>query len=63
MRIEKLSEPNQRTQGRPSAPETDTPGPRKLTFQENVILTIKVLVGFAVLGGAIWGINVWKSAR
>jgi hypothetical protein len=36
--------------------------PRKLSFAENVILTIKVLVGFGVLGAALWGISVWKSA-
>ncbi len=36
--------------------------PRKMTAAENAILTIKVLVGFALLGGVIWAIDVWKTA-
>lgn len=35
--------------------------PRKMTFAENMILTIKVLAGFGVLGAALWGIQVWKG--
>lgn len=35
--------------------------PRKLTFAENAILTVKVLVGAALLMGALWGINAWIS--
>jgi len=35
--------------------------PRKLTVAENVILTIKVLVGFGLLGAALWGLTVWKA--
>ena len=37
-------------------------GPRKMTFAENVILTIKVLAGFGLLGAALWGISFWKAA-
>ena len=37
--------------------------PRKLTFAENAILTIKVLAGFGLLGAALWGINLWTSAE
>ena len=44
------------------AGDTDANGPRKMTFAENVILTIKVLTGFGLLGAALWGISVWKSA-
>lgn len=36
--------------------------PRKLTFAENAVLTIKVLAGAALLLGAIWGINTWTAA-
>ena len=60
MRIEKLPEPEQGAQSQSS--ELESNGPRKPTLLENAILTIKILVGFAVLGAAIWGINVWKSA-
>jgi hypothetical protein len=35
--------------------------PRQLTFSENLILTIKVLVGFGLLGAALWGISVLKT--
>ena len=43
--------------------EPEAHSPRKMTFAENVALTIKLLVGFALLGGALWGINLWKEAR
>ena len=36
--------------------------PRKMTLAENLILTVKVLVGFGLMGAALWGISVWKSA-
>jgi O-antigen/teichoic acid export membrane protein len=34
----------------------------KLTFRENVIATIKVLLGFGLLGAALWVVDLWKSA-
>ena len=37
--------------------------PRKLTFRENVLLTLKLLVGFGILGALIWGIDLWKSMK
>ena len=37
--------------------------PRKLTFAENVLLTLKLLVGFGLLGALIWGIDLWKSVK
>ena len=37
--------------------------PRKLTLAENVMLTIKVLVGFGLLGAALWGVSLWKSGN
>jgi hypothetical protein len=43
--------------------ETKTVAPRKMTLAENVILTVKVLAGFAVLGAVLWGMNLWTSAR
>ena len=42
---------------------TDAHAPRKLTFAENVVLTIKVLGGFGVLGAALWGISLWTSPQ
>jgi hypothetical protein len=36
---------------------------RKLTFAENVLLTLKILLGFAILGALIWGIDLWKSMK
>ena len=41
----------------------DTYAPRRLTFAENVILTIKVLSGFGLLGAALWGIDLWTAAK
>ena len=35
----------------------------KVTFAENVIVTIKILGGFALLGTALWGIELWISAN
>jgi len=37
--------------------------PRKMTFGENVILTIKVLLGFGLLGATLCGINLWTAAK
>jgi hypothetical protein len=45
----------------PSA--TDTQARRKLTLAENVILTIKVLAGFGLVGAALWAISLWKAVR
>ena len=42
---------------------TEVYAPRKMTFAENVILTIKVLAGFGLLGAALWGISLWKAVR
>jgi len=46
--------------------EIDTAGAhaaRKLTFAQNAMLTLKVLVGFGLLGIALWGINLWTAAK
>jgi hypothetical protein len=37
--------------------------PRKLTFSENVVLTLKLLAILGCLGAAIWGIEIWTAAR
>lgn len=37
--------------------------PRRMTFAENAMLTVKVLAGFGLLGAALWVINLWKSAQ
>jgi hypothetical protein len=42
---------------------TDEHAPRKMTFTQNAILTIKVLVGFGLLGAALWGINIWTAPK
>jgi len=48
----------------PQVETTVTPdprAPRTMSVRENVLLTIKVLVGFGLLGAALWGLSVWKS--
>ncbi|HEY1341385.1 MAG TPA: hypothetical protein VGF59_27935 [Bryobacteraceae bacterium] len=42
---------------------TDAHAPRKLTFAQNVILTIKVLAGFGLLGVALWAVKLWTAAE
>ena len=42
---------------------TEMTAPRKMTFGENAVLTVKVLAAFGLLGAAIWGIDVWTAAR
>ena len=42
---------------------TDANASRRMTFAENVILTIKVLAGFGLVGAALWGISLWKAMR
>ena len=37
--------------------------PRRLTFAENAILTIKVLAVGGLLFALLWGLNVWTSAQ
>ena len=39
----------------------DPHAPRKLTFRENAILTIKVLAIAGLLIAALWGISLWNS--
>ena len=36
--------------------------PRKLTFAENVILTMKVLAIAGLLIATLWGMNLWTTA-
>jgi len=36
---------------------------RPMTFRENVVLTIKVLTGFGLLGAALWGLELWTAAQ
>ena len=36
---------------------------RKVTFAENAIVMIMILAGFALLGAALWGFDVWRSAN
>jgi len=37
--------------------------PRKLSLTENVVLTIKVLGGIAILLAGLWGINNWTATN
>ena len=66
MRIRTGNKPGQRDEtGSPEAEGTgsaDAHVARKPTFGENVILTIKVLAGFGLLGLVLWGIEVWMAA-
>jgi hypothetical protein len=43
--------------------EADNHQPGKLTFVENAILTIKLLGLLALIGVALWGINLWTAAK
>ena len=43
--------------------ETQSHAPRKMTFAENASLTIKILGCFGLLGAALWGMSVLKSAQ
>ncbi|HWB84555.1 MAG TPA: hypothetical protein VG675_10475 [Bryobacteraceae bacterium] len=36
--------------------------PRKATFKENIALTVKILLGFGVLGAVLWAIELLTSA-
>jgi len=37
--------------------------PRKMTFTENVILTIKVLAVAGFIMASLWGVNQWTSPK
>ena len=39
----------------------DRAQPRNMTFAQNSILTIKLLGGLGLLGGALWAIELWMS--
>ena len=41
----------------------ETFAPRKMSLLENVVLTIKILSGFGVLGAALWGISLWTAVK
>ena len=52
------------------APESETSSaindahaPRPMAFGETMILTMKVLAAFGVLGAALWGIDLLKAVR
>jgi hypothetical protein len=50
----------------PSAAEMESANehmPRKMTYAENAILTVKVLAGFGLLGAALWGASLLTSGR
>jgi len=46
-------------EGKTLVNETGTPG--KMTFLQNVVLTVKVLAVLGAIGMAIWGIKLWKG--
>jgi hypothetical protein len=46
-----------------TADDSDAYSPRKMTFAETVILTIKLLAGFGLLGAALWGVSLWTLAK
>ncbi len=45
-----------------TAPEPSY-APRKMSFAENAIMTIKLLAGFALIGAVLWGISVWTAVK
>ena len=42
---------------------TELNSPRKPTAAENVIMTIKILVGFGLIGAALWAMNLWVAPQ
>lgn len=43
--------------------EVDQPASRPLTFTENLVLTLKVLCGMALVGAALWAATLWTAAK
>ncbi len=41
----------------------DDYAPRKMTAADNVVLTIKLLLGFTLVGAAIWAIEAWRAVK
>ena len=64
-----IDEVDSPTQNETRAAESGVPAdgnthlPRKMTFMENVVLTIKILTGFGLLGVALWGAGLWTAAK
>ncbi|MBZ5727491.1 MAG: hypothetical protein LAP87_21150 [Acidobacteriia bacterium] len=67
MSITKRMKPGQQSEGSLAEAEvasaTDAHTPPKLTFAENVIVTIKILVAFALVGVALWAVDFWTSTK
>lgn len=42
---------------------TELHSPRKPTATENVVMTIKILVGFGLIGAALWAMNLWVAPQ
>lgn len=60
------NEPGQLREPHAAQVETDSSQshtPRRLTFIENMLLTAKVLAGFALLGAVLWALNSWTAAN
>lgn len=45
------------------AKEQSNDAVRKLSFAENAMLTVKVLAALGLIGGAIWGIDMWTMPK
>jgi hypothetical protein len=43
------------------AGSTEVRTPRKPTFIQNAIMTVKILAGFGLLGATLWAINLWTA--
>ncbi len=55
--------------GESRAPEAETTeaannglAPRNLTFSQNLMLTIKLVAGTALLLAALWGLELWRTS-
>jgi hypothetical protein len=46
-----------------TAVEPSPYAPRKLTFAENAMLTVKVLGALGLIGAVVWGISLWTSPQ
>ena len=57
-----MSVPKSRPDVPTDEPETDQHAPRRLTFTENVALTIKLLGGLVLVGIVLWAVDLWTAS-
>ena len=63
MSTKRSPESRQQREAHVTESEMGTKLPRKPTFTENVIMTIKILAGFGFIGAALWAVNLWVAPK